>query len=416
MKTKFFSIMLLCAAVAFVSCDPKTPTPDQPGGNGDTDGVEGIVVEPSELTLSIGESTRLSYKLLPEGVSSTAVTWATSDSTIVSVTNKGYIEALDYGTANIIVSCGQFSDTCVVTIKTYYENLLFTNALLFDIDTTAYDPSKTYIITESTGKKFTCYLAEAEYWLCADGFYVNNSGELDGSTYASYISVKAPFFYGPKWMNGGQGASFVLGDWSIGYNKADTIMPQDAKSGAVDETAYMAALHQFTEDYNAAVKANDKSQLSAAYKNLAVAAEAISGTVLETMEWHTTAEGYPENGYYSSYIPDGLITEGYFGVYETTSPVSDYMFPIEYNIIRFKPFGGAWGGDFEQDSETGIITWVSEAMQYDDVIEYTYGELPTGEAAPRLVELNVPIIKQDCPALAKKLEAMRDMNTLHIKK
>ena len=65
MKTKFFSIMLLCAAVAFVSCDPKTPTPDQPGGNGDTDGVEGIVVEPSELTLSIGESTRLSYKLLP---------------------------------------------------------------------------------------------------------------------------------------------------------------------------------------------------------------------------------------------------------------------------------------------------------------------------------------------------------------
>ena len=40
--------MLLCAAVAFVGCEPKTPTPDQPGGNGDTDGLEGIVVEPGE--------------------------------------------------------------------------------------------------------------------------------------------------------------------------------------------------------------------------------------------------------------------------------------------------------------------------------------------------------------------------------
>lgn len=415
MKTKFFSIMLLCAAVAFVGCEP-TPTQNQPGDNGDTDGVEGIVVEPGELTLSIGETTRLSYKLLPEGATSTAVKWATSDSTIVSVTNKGYIEALDYGTANIIVSCGQFSDTCVVTIKSYYENLLFTNALLFDIDTTVYDPSKTYTIESSAGGTCTCYLAEADIWLCADGFYVNNSGELDGSTNASYISVKAPFYYGPKWMNGGKGTMFVLGDWSIGYNKADSVMPYDAKGGAVEETAYMAALHQFTEDYNAAVAANDESQLSAAYQNLVVAAEAISGTVLETMVWHTTAEGYPENGYYSSYIPDGLITEGFFGAYETTSAVSDYMWPIEYNIIRFKPFGGVWGGDFDQDPETGIITWVSEAMQYDDVIEYTYGELPIGGAAPRLVELNVPIIKQECPALAKKMEAMREMNTLRIKK
>lgn len=415
MKTKFFSIMLLCAAVAFVGCEP-TPTPNQPGGNGDTDGVEGIVVEPGELTLSIGETTRLSYKLLPEGATSTAVKWATSDSTIVSVTNKGYIEALDYGTANIIVSCGQFSDTCVVTIKSYYENLLFTNALLFDIDTTVYDRSKTYPIKSGEGDTYTCYLAEAEIWLCADGFYVNNSGELDGSTNASYISVKGPFFYGPKWMNGGQGAILVLGDWSIGYNKADSVMPYDAKGGAVEETAYMAALHQFTEHYNAAVTANDESQADAASQDLIVAANAISGTVLETMVWHTTTEGYPENGYYSSRIPDGLITEGFFGVYETTSPVSDYMWPIEYNIIRFKPFGGWWGGDFDQDPETGLFTWVSEAMQYDDVIEYTYGELPTGGAAPRLVELNVPIIKQDCPALAKKMEAMREMNTLRIKK
>jgi hypothetical protein len=80
--------------------------------------VEGVTVNPSSLSLIVGEKVKLSYTISPAGASYKKVIWNSSDDDIVSVKN-GTIEAHNVGTATITVTTidGGYTDVCIVTVN-----------------------------------------------------------------------------------------------------------------------------------------------------------------------------------------------------------------------------------------------------------------------------------------------------------
>ena len=80
--------------------------------------VKGVTVNPSSLSLLVGETKTLSYIISPDNASNKSVVWNTSDLTIVSV-DYGTIEAHRVGTATITVTTidGGYTAVCLVTVK-----------------------------------------------------------------------------------------------------------------------------------------------------------------------------------------------------------------------------------------------------------------------------------------------------------
>lgn len=77
--------------------------------------VEDIIDIPEKVTLNIGETMELQYKLLPEGVDS-KVDFVSEDDSIISVTDDGIITAHRAGSTNVIVSVYDYSKTIEISV------------------------------------------------------------------------------------------------------------------------------------------------------------------------------------------------------------------------------------------------------------------------------------------------------------
>ena len=393
--------------MAFVACEEK-PTP---GPDDNPNALTSLAVSPSEVTLNLGEEMRLAVTPTPAGAVLDSVVWATSDTNVVVVNENGVITAVGYGEANVTASCGSVSGACAVKVLTYLESLSFTQAVVWDVDTTTLG-SEVYDITVSDGSEtFKCYLAVAELWLCADGFIVNDDGYLDGGVYASYIPVIAPMYYGTKFLNPEKGGvQFVLGEWAVA--EVDSLTPHIGAPGAVDEEAYMAYMAYFVDGYNT----EDVSLQSTA---LAYASTTFSGTLMRTLEY-VTDETTGEGGYYSSYIPDGLVTKALLSL--NGDGASAFMCGMDYNEIEFLPIKNevvseneeiTWGCDFVFNEDFTQITLGNTAVQWDDKIVYKYGEMPAAEAQRKMEPLYAPVMKIDYPEVAERIEKqLKSYNTL----
>lgn len=77
-----------------------------------------VTLDKSELTLDVGETDTLTATLYPEGTSS-SIQWTSSDSTIASVTESGFITAHSTGTAVITATAtdGGVSASCRVNVQ-----------------------------------------------------------------------------------------------------------------------------------------------------------------------------------------------------------------------------------------------------------------------------------------------------------
>ena len=103
----------------------KTPTKTaeisvkQDGKKGEYMAVQSISLDSTELTLTEGESSSLTWTIQPAGASNQSVSWKSSAPTVASVDDKGTVKALAVGTAVITVTTddGNKTSTGKVTVK-----------------------------------------------------------------------------------------------------------------------------------------------------------------------------------------------------------------------------------------------------------------------------------------------------------
>lgn len=80
--------------------------------------VTDVEITPTEVTLTVGETAVLSATVFPTDADNPAVTWSTSDETVVTV-QEGLITAVAPGTAVIKVTTvdGNYTASCLVTVE-----------------------------------------------------------------------------------------------------------------------------------------------------------------------------------------------------------------------------------------------------------------------------------------------------------
>lgn len=360
MKKSIFAAVILGAAVLFTACkdDKKTA-------------VTGIQINPSELTLNSGDESRLSIVVTPEKASynSDELVWSSSDTNVVVVSMNGTVTALEEGTANITVKYKDLQSVCKVTVSSWIKNLAFTGAY-FGISDTAYYGDELDTIQSLSGESYYVKLVQAYVGLFSAGFYLNNSGEFAGASQGGIFETYAPMYYAPDWANhSDHGTYFCLGEWYI----YDTLYAQCMPSGQVNEL-YNTHMHLFIENLNKG------DQQTAFTQNMKDAGEqGCTGTNLTVYSYHSTAEGYGEDGYYSSYLPDLFGVSGYISV-EDNYAASNYMQSIEgHHLVakalkfteadsnnNFYSYGCHW--HFDEASET--YSWVDETIAFEEPYVY----------------------------------------------
>lgn len=409
MKKSLFFALFACVALAFVSCN----------SGEDPNAVTGITVTPAEISLVPGDEARLSVAATPAGAtfSADSVVWVSSDTNVVVVNSKGGIKAVGYGKANVTATYGELSAACAVWVKTYYESLSFTNAIIWDVDTTYFGGEVYDIETADGSQTFKCYLAMAELWICSDGFIVNNEGYLDGGTLATYITMYAPMYFGSKYLNPeAGGVQFSLGEWGLAELPADSVKSHIGAPGKVNEEVYLTYMNAALQAYN-----QGDAQMFSTYLALAGGYEyqdlpiAISGTTMITMEYDVDPETN-EGGYYSTPIPDGIITKGYFSL--NGEGASQFMMGMDFNYFEFQeiPYNAeyTWGCNW-LFNEDGTISWGEQnpVLHWGESVTYQLGELPTEEAQAKMEPTFAPVMKLDYPEVAERVEnQLKQYNTL----
>ena len=86
----------------------------------DTVPCTGITLDKETLSIvTTGNTASLTATKSPADTTD-AVTWSTSDSNVATVSN-GTVTAVGIGTATITVSCGEYSDTCAITVTEFMD-------------------------------------------------------------------------------------------------------------------------------------------------------------------------------------------------------------------------------------------------------------------------------------------------------
>ena len=107
MKTKsIIFASVLCLAIS--SCSKTKVDPTVP--------VAQVEISPASMEMTIGEKKSLSAKISPSNATDTKVLWATSSSSVASVSDAGEVTANSSGTAIITASCGSVTGSCTITV------------------------------------------------------------------------------------------------------------------------------------------------------------------------------------------------------------------------------------------------------------------------------------------------------------
>lgn len=237
MKKNLFFVMLV-AAFVLASCENEVnPTSE----------VTKVTVKPSTLDLVQGDTVRVSAILEPSGVTAT-VTWSSSDTSIVKVSDGIVIASSTSGTAVITAKVGDVEGTCTVTVKSYIDAWALNSFGLFG-DPTMIEGTDT--VLSLTIGDMTCQLGTIScYAWDQDVEFVSGTGFVgDGNVFIGEIPI--------YWIT-------QAGDYN-GYYIGGTFYIQEAATNApyvmvpgkvVDVQAYGAALTatEFnSEDYEASL-------------------------------------------------------------------------------------------------------------------------------------------------------------------
>lgn len=395
MKKSIFSFILVAAAaVAMVGC--------KPGGGSEGDDVTSVTIKPAEITLSEGETYRLTATVLPEGTTAEKV-WASSDTIICTVDAKGNIAANTVGSCNITCTVGDKTGVCKVTVKGYEENLVFTMGILYDFE----DPDKDAEwreIEASSGEKFNVTKVNAIFYLFSEGLYINNSGQFDGADRGAMLEIEAPMFYGDSAHNNGGSVYFSLGDYLIDADSAARGYAHCAYPGEIaDKANYIK---------NVVGGWNDALTGGSDYKTMWEAAAAeIKHTRLTELEYNAEA-----GGYVNSYLSEGYpVAGGWY--FSGRSATYTYMYAMDYCYIQ----GFVLNNDYENYFSGVKVEVNADSTAYvptDDKIygrniDWVYGDIdlaPARKHAP----VQMVAFKRQFPEAAAQIE--KQLNTKNLRK
>lgn len=81
--------------------------------------VKNIVLDKSSYTLKLGNTLSLNATVSPSNATNKAVTWSSSNSNVVTVSETGLVTAINGGTAKITAKAETKSATCTITVDDY---------------------------------------------------------------------------------------------------------------------------------------------------------------------------------------------------------------------------------------------------------------------------------------------------------
>jgi hypothetical protein len=118
MKTKLY--FLLFGFLCLLSCSDETK-------------VQSVALDPTEMTLEIGESRQIEMIISPiSAIIYNPTSWKSSNPNVAQVDNKGNVTAVYAGECIITGKTKYHEAYCKVTVVAPEYNLNFTNAILFD--------------------------------------------------------------------------------------------------------------------------------------------------------------------------------------------------------------------------------------------------------------------------------------------
>lgn len=395
-KSLFFAAMLAVAAV-FVGCGD----PNKPSGSKDVT----IALSPAELVLSEdGDEAKLTVTKTPSDATIDPYVWESSDTLVAVVNDRGLVTSRNAGECVITVTSGDLKAECKVTVKSFLETLQFTLGTLWDVDTT-YAQGKVDTIEASDGTTYPAYKALAEIWLFSAGFYVNNSGYLDGAENAALIKIKAPMYYSTAYLlNSDKGIIFSLGDWIV--TDVDTLQGRSkvGAPGKLDETTYLTGLRSFFDGYFG----EDVEKQKEGYNT---ALTAFSGAVIEELYYDVDESG--EGGYRSNLFPSAIVTSAQLS-FPGGNATYNYMYDMDYCFAHAEVLDPSWfGADLlveEKDGEK-YYAGIGNKILWANPIDYAYGEIPT--EAMKYKPLNMPVMTIDYPEVAERIKSqLKDSKVL----
>lgn len=341
MKKIFYLLMVV---LAIVSCDPEPEVPKE---------MTTIALNRKEVTLSKGDSIRLSYTLNPAGAN-VRVTWSSSDESVLTVNSRGMVRAWGLGQATVTASIDGSKDECVIDVKSDLDVLRFTSAVMpFDPDTTACGG-----VAGMSGDKHVV-LSLATFYLMSEGLYLDGE-ELVGPEKGAIIIVESPIWYAPKESNGGKASAYVT---NVNFTITD---PYETKlntlqKGSIDEAPYVAAFKKYCEQYNTGDE-------GAAFETMYTAAECVHGARLVKVAYHTREEGYMQDGYVMNDLPTGLVSSGSFKLNGKGAHGMLGFEQLDLTVLPFDP-SSYWGVSLVQNG--GLLELTDEHLHFGAELHYT---------------------------------------------
>jgi len=118
---KYFVYLMAVVTMILGGCEDDKS--DRPGADGPPvkAPVTGITLEHSTMVKMVGQTEMLAHTVIPFNAGNKAVTWTSSNPSVVDIDNMGDFIARDIGTATITVTTveGNFSATCVITVNKF---------------------------------------------------------------------------------------------------------------------------------------------------------------------------------------------------------------------------------------------------------------------------------------------------------
>jgi uncharacterized protein YjdB len=104
--------------------------------------VVSIALDETTKTMYVGESARMSYVILPANASNNAVTWVSTNTSVITVDSAGKVTAKGVGTAVIILrtSDGGYASYCTITVK------LIATTVKFDVAKLSLKTGEYYVL------------------------------------------------------------------------------------------------------------------------------------------------------------------------------------------------------------------------------------------------------------------------------